>query len=531
MIFSCLSLLMALGFAFSYFRSSFDRAMASWTPIVFLLLPMWLTYPFGGIDITFRLLYFFVIFTFYILSAPRSILPGGIALSDIVIVALTLTLGLAEAVGGAIGPLTIPEFMSLWLLPYLIGRLFLSKWTSIPYACNRWSLILAIVCTMAIAEAASRFNPVQFVFNKTFALLEQGEGYRWGIRRAMVSLEHPIFLGMSLVCCLPWALLAARQAVIGNMSKLWFFLPAVQMVAVAATASRGPIVAGFFVLCSIPFWRFPKWRWLVGTTAVGSFLALTVFQDYAWEVLEAMTGDSQEDVRQVVIDGVAVDYTGTNHRLLLFRVYEQAIQNAGWFGYGYAYHSGMERAGITIDDDLMARFGSIDNGYLAILIKHGWLNVIMFILLGTVVVLEGISVGLLTPGTPGVFVGTLAIALFAVMIGLGAVWFSRDFAGIWLFHAGLVVTLNRLPIPRNNNAPPGGPAAYAKIDSPSRWAKGGRKDSREMRPAPDPAAQNYGHQEQPRQEYSRQDYSRQGYPQRGHPPQSEYPHRTGRTRT
>lgn len=478
MIFFTLSLLLAIGFAISYFRSNFDRAMATWSPIVFLLLPMWLTYPFGGIDITFRLLFFFGAFGFYLLSNPPSILPGGLSIADIVITILTLTLGLSEAMVGVIGPLTIPEFMSLWWIPYMLGRLSLSRWTSIPFACNRWAYILAIVCCLALLESFALRNPIQWVFNKTFALLEEGEGYRWGIKRAMVSLEHPIFLGMALVSCLPWSLLAARQAVIGNMSKIWLLLPLLQMAAIASTASRGPIIAGIFVLSSIPFWRFPKFRILIGITAVGTFLGGTLFQDYAWELLEAATGDTLAETRQVYIDGVEYDYTGTNHRVLLFKVYEHAIEKAGWFGFGYDFVGGMSKAGIEIDEDLLARFGSIDNGYLAILIKHGWLNVILLIFFATIIVLEGISVGLLTQGTPGVFVGTLAIALFAVMVGLVAVWFSRDFAGIWLFHAGLVVTLNRLPVPAYSNAPPGTPADRTKLDSPSRWESGGRKDSR-----------------------------------------------------
>jgi len=493
MIFFTLCFLVTLGFGFTYFRSSinkalsFDRSMAIWTPVVFLILPMWLTYPFGGIDITFRLMFFGIAFFFYLLSNPSSILPGGLSYLDIFMVIMTLNFGLAEYIGGYFGPLTLPEFMNLWLFPYLLGRMFLSRWQSIPYACNRWAIVLAVVCLLALGESVFKINPLQIMFNKTFGLLEQGEGYRWGIRRAMVALDHPIFLGMALVCCLPWSLLAMRQAIIGNMSKFWLMLPVAQMASIAATASRGPIIAGLFVLTSIPFFRFPLLRIPIGITAVSVFLGGTLFQEAIWSLLEAATGDTLAETRQVYIDGVEYDYTGTNHRVLQLMVYQEAMNKAGWFGFGYNFVDGMSRAGIEIDEDLLARFGSIDNGYLAILIKHGWLSVVLLIIFGTLVILEGLSVGLLTPGTPGVFVGTMAIALFAVMVGLVAVWFSRDFAGIWLFHAGLVVTLNRLPVPSFGTSPTHLPPNRTKLDSPSRWESGGTKDSRQYRPSPQPA--------------------------------------------
>ncbi len=139
----------------------------------------------------------------------------------------------------------------------------------------------------------------------------------------------------------------------------------------------------------------------------------------------------------IVIDGHSYDYTGTNHRLLLLRVYADAIAHAGWFGFGTPKVSGDTTHVPFVEDQLRSLFASIDNHYVQFVLQAGYLGVGLFVVLGAV------SAGYLLP--PALAIdhrrGLLAAGLFgaivATMFSLMTVWLSRDFSFFWLLLVGV----------------------------------------------------------------------------------------------
>ena len=92
-------------------------------------------------------------------------------------------------------PLTPFEFARQYLLPYLIGRLFLQRSKDIEDVAPVLSRVLLIVTVLGVLEALIRRNLVNEVFGMRFGLLETGEGDRWGMKRAIGNVRHPISTG------------------------------------------------------------------------------------------------------------------------------------------------------------------------------------------------------------------------------------------------------------------------------------------------------------------------------------------------
>lgn len=445
LVFLCFSL--ALGFTLVFFIDDFQKAKSVFIPLVYLFSPIWVSYRFGGVELDLRFFLFFVVLVFFIISNP---LKNGLKfhIADFFAILLISGMALSQYHQGYFGPSTLPEILRKWIFPYLLGRWFLESWNKLgsPETHIRW--ILLILAIFSFFESLVHVNPLQFILQKRFALLEEGEGYRWGIKRAMGALGHPIFFGMSLVCLLPWSLLTAERAWRNRIPRFWVMMPIIHAAMIIVTGSRGPMIASAMVFGGYVFFSWPKLRWALGGLGIALALLILFWREEGLEMLGSVAGDNvSSETRMVTIDGVEYEYTGTAHRFLLFKVYASAIEKAGWLGYSVNHLEGMKQEGIGLDPNLEIRFGSIDNGFLYLLLQHGWLSVLIFLLFSTSVIGTGVLLGFWLPGQPGVFAGTLAVALLAVFLGLNSVWFSADFSAIWLFHAGFLVSLSEFPTP------------------------------------------------------------------------------------
>lgn len=459
MVLVLVSTLVVLGFFSLIFLYGSGIAKSVLVPGVYLLVPVWISYRFGGVELDVRFVFFFAV-TLYcaITFQPKN--PVPFSPIDALFFLLVCGMLLSQYKQGYFGPSTVPEILRKWAFPYILGRLFVNSWNGIIVAepCLRWLLVLLI--GLALFEPPAHFNPLQALFRKTYPLLEAGEGYRWGLKRAMGAMSHPIFFGMALVCLLPWSLLTAQRALRGSLSQGWVLLPVFHGLAICATASRGAILAAFMALGGVAFVSWPKARLglgLLGAILVPIFL---FWKEEGMEILGSWAGDNTpEEVREVMIDDVIHQYTGTAHRVLLFKVYADAMEKAGWFGFGVNHFEGMSRAGISFSPEVEQRFGSIDNGFLYLLLQHGWLAILLFCAFGLVLLGTAWFKAFTMQNKAGTFLASLSACLAAVWLGLNSVWFSADFSALWLFHAGLLTTLPRLdpnegqaqvPPPRNS---------------------------------------------------------------------------------
>lgn len=342
----------------------------------------------------------------------------------------------SQASAGSLKPLTVIELARKWVLPYLMGRLLISEIGDLRAAYRTMMVIVVILTILAIFECAVQLNPINMLLGKRYDLLEQGEGYRWGLKRAHVTFDHPIFFGMTLVLLLPWTLETRRQSILGQGSRWWRMMPWLIACGLFATVSRGPQLAAMATVGIYAFFRLSERRLTFLMIFLGAACVAYTQKETLIDALSCFAGEKNvEEIRFITIDGEEVEYSGTNHRLLLFRVYSQAIDQAGLFGFGY------ELKGVLIDENLAQRFASIDCHYLLFFLQHGYLGCGAFLILTLTILIKLIRRAWNPTDAIGSFAGGLAGALASVAVLLVSVWFSPDFAGVWLFTAGLATRL------------------------------------------------------------------------------------------
>ena len=417
-------------------RAGPGRAVAAgWVPAAFLL-PVWMIAGIGSANLDLRTAAALGVLAAFVVAPPASQLR--FTPPDALILMLLLVVAISQNAAGSLRPLTMPEIARKWLLPYLMGRLLLDSTSDIPAMLSGIARAIVGLTGYAMVECFTKINFINVALGKSYDLLEQGEGYRWGLKRAHVMFDHPIFFGMGLVLLLPWALEASRLAKLGKGPKWWRRLPLMMTAALFATVSRGPQIAAMATAGIYYFFRIPKLRAPLLIVAIGGGVGAVVFQEQIIDLLAVIAGEKGGDEEPIIIkiEGEEVEYTGTNHRVLLFRVYDEPIKRVGWFGYG------TELAGVELEESIAQRFGSIDCHYLLFLLQHGYLGIGSFIILTLVILLDLGRIAIRhTLPEAGLAAGLFG-ALLAVAVLLMSVWFSPDFAGIWLFSAGLA---GRLP--------------------------------------------------------------------------------------
>jgi hypothetical protein len=341
---------------------------AGW-PVALMLMPAWMTSNFGSIQYDLRTGAAVAVLLGFFLFAPRDPAPAPWVLSDLLLGGLIAVQAASQYAAHDFRPFTLPDFARRWLLPYLMGRFFLTSAADMravmPVFC-RFCLVLSVY---AVFEAFLKVNPVNVLLGKTYGLLEQGEGYRMGLKRAQGPLDHPIFFGMMLVMIFPWTLEAAFRSREPGGRWWWRYLPWVMGAALFCTVSRGPQIATLFSLLGTVFFRFPRWRVPFLVAAVVGAVALYSGRELVEDGLGAMAGETDETVQIIMIDGEPTEYTGTKHRILLFTVYADALEKAGWLGFGF------KMAEVRLEESVADRFGSIDNHYMLFYLRHGYLGI------------------------------------------------------------------------------------------------------------------------------------------------------------
>lgn len=333
--------------------------------------------------------------------------------------------------------MTIPEIGRRWLLPYMVGRLFISKTSDFKQFLPVVAVILLILSASNALEAGSKMNLLCKALGKSYPILEAGEGYRWGIKRAQGPLDHPIFNGLMLVMTYPFAVEAGRRAFMKKGPKWWKILPFITFVAVVCTASRGPIIAAVSaVFCTVTFTSKFRVPLLIGALVMG-VVAVEV-KDHLKEALASMA-ENDEFERYVEIEGKEYRYTGTAHRELLFLVYKKAIRECPFFGYGNRLR------GVPIAEHLAQRFSSIDNHYLLFFLRRGKAGLGLFITITVVALYYLLRMAWNQSLPQSAMAGAMVGSLLGVSSLLTSVWFAPDHGAVWLFFVGLTTCMWTVP--------------------------------------------------------------------------------------
>ena len=421
--------------------------------------PSWLVKPIGSVVFDLRTAAAMAIIAGFFIF-PGEKLRFRWLLIDTLMTMLVASIIISSLLAWEIRPLTIPELTRRWLPPYLMGRLFLQSITDVDRVVPVAAKVMLILSLYVATESVIKFNPVNKVLGKSYAVLEAGEGYRWGIKRAQGPLGHPIFFGMMTVMLLPWGMEVGRRARHKQGPKWWLLVPFASFGSVFCTASRGPIIAAMFTVYITLFFRRPKLRIPMFLLVAIGIVSVVYGKDLLMQTLSKAAGETEEHSR-IIINGEEVEYTGTKHRLLLYSVYADAVRQAGLFGYG------MRMRNVPIEDHLAQRFSSIDNHYLLFLLQHGWGGMGCFAAV-SLCVLAYLGTAAWNPKLPQAgLAGAMFGGFFAVTLLMQTVWFAPDYATLWLFSAGLAGSLRCLPRTVEESASPQpAPVQTAAVPSP-----------------------------------------------------------------
>jgi hypothetical protein len=355
-------------------------------------------------------------------------------LCDLLVAAFVVTCVVSDAVNRILIPGTIIELVRTWVLPYLVGRLFLTAWDEMRGVLPVVVALVAGLSVYALFEAVSHVNILALMTGKKWELLETAEGFRWGLKRAQGNTNHPIYFGLLLALTLPWALMAARAAMRKEAPRWWVAVPALVAAAAFVTVSRAAHLAMLIVFTADLFFRRPSYRIPMLFVAVAIGLVFFVFREQALDLLGAYAGESTAGVERVKIYGVEYDYTGTRHRDLLLLAYDEAIEQAGWFGYGTTLQDMPE------DPNMDVRFRSIDHHYLFQYLRFGILGTAAFLALAAAGAWNLGREALARDGPLSDLAAGLFGAFVAVVLLVRGVAFSFDFGATWLFVAGLAAS-------------------------------------------------------------------------------------------
>jgi hypothetical protein len=399
---------------------------------------------------------------------PGTVKPR-LVVCDLFVAGLVASMLVSQQLNNDLRFLTPVDFTLTWALPYAVGRLFFRSPEDIgrllPFAAG----LTLYLTVYAGFEAVTHVNPVNRLLGYSDWILdESGAGVRWGLKRAVGPVGHPIALGMLLVLILPWAIEAWRKAGLREGPGWWRWLPAAVLAAIVCTVSRGALMAAGFVGYSAAYFARPKWRPVLTAVALLGGVVYFQYREEAIEMLGRMAGEKPNE-DSVLIDGKEYPYSGTRHRSLLALAYRQSLDEAGLFGYGY-------HAKKADRDDIDQRFRSIDDHYLHFQLRFGMMGVGLFLAVAACTLLYLARSAYHTGAPEAGFAAALFGAVLGVTVMLQSVWFAPDFGRAWLFCAGMAASLESLRVGVPAKSAPSAevmaaspPPAKMSRELPARW--------------------------------------------------------------
>ena len=334
-------------------------------------------------------------------------------------------------------PLTIPELLRVWLLPYLCGRFLLVKLEETTQLLGPFAWFALVLSASTIFESLTRVNPFSWIGGSAGDLGQ----IRMGLKRASGPLGHPIYLGNVLVLFYPFALEAARLSSRRSWKRV---LPWLMAAAVCCTMSRGPMIAVILTVYIYWFFAWKRSRWTLALGGIATVaIALGAAQTLGRVADEIANEHRAEDETRIInVNGEEYVYTGTSHRWLQFLVFGEYVRNAGWFGYG----QGM--MGIEIDEELQRYFFSIDCHYLLNHLKHGWAGTAAFGLLMLGVLTDLARVAWKGRDPASRLAGGLFGAILALALALFTVWLQPGFGWVLAMLMGFAANLRECSLVR-----------------------------------------------------------------------------------
>jgi len=415
-------------------RGFLDGARPAWL-VCLLIVPCWMLLPVAVMHVDARCMACFAILLGFLLLPCQYTATMGLYFSDLFILLIVTGMTISQINVQSVAPMAPFDPIREIALPYFVGRLFLQTPRDIESILPVFCWCILILASMALFEAVLKQNVIEIVLERSWKGSEEIDSVRWGLKRAYGTQTHPIYFGLTFALLLPWAIEAAVQSYHHRGPRWWKFTPLFALIGVVSTGSRAAQVVSITVLGTTLFHAAPRLRplfiFLIAFGGIGFYAA----RDEVVNLLQNYADESKEGDSFVMINGEQYEYSGTKHRDLLLVVYREAIENAGWLGYG------TQMKQLPRDSDMDARFISIDNHYLMFFLQYGDLSLLFFALLAASVLWNLLGPFLRGTGPSGRIAAGLLGSIGGCLIAMRGVWFANDYSTVWLFCAGMTVPL------------------------------------------------------------------------------------------
>ncbi len=395
--------------------------------------PVWATIDISEVPFTIQTTVLCIAMLGYAIH-PQGKIISPLTLLDFCIALMYVTHVLADTFATGLTPSLPLLAYGEWALPYVAGRYAVRNEEDLRFIAPWIAGSLAFLGVVALVESLTVVNPFEVVFGNRPVELGHRAARRFGFKRAFGPTTHAIYFGMMMIVLMPW-LVCLWQAAKTRQAKIRTAVAALLgIIGCLSSVSRTPIVTLLIAAAIVTVVRFRALRWPLALTVVAAVVGFLMFPNEVTDTVSRWTGGG-ERVRLIEVDGKAVETSSSRSRLVLFTAYSKALIQGGLTGYGskavskfppeIPYMQGKSEA---------TEVKSIDNGYVLLTLRFGWLGGGCFLLMFLTAVFSAVLLHLDRPDRLfAASVGSLLLVIAA--FGMFLVWMSYDFGLeiLWTF--------------------------------------------------------------------------------------------------
>lgn len=371
----------------------------------------------------------------------RSTYPFRLVPCDYAMIGMVVVHGLSDVYHQGLQPIILGRMYAEWWVPYVVGRIAFQYRRDISAF---WPVLVAVAIwlgVLSVLETITEYNLYEALFGMRPSEGVVHESKRWGMLRACGPTLNPIYLGCLQLLLLAWTSYAALLAARKQASIAWLIAPIISGLGILSSGSRAPILGMLLFVPTLLFFRFPKLRWVMLAMALVGGVFVISQREMLIESLEQWSGEDRyyrADVRMLVNDE-SKEFSNTRYRLLLIDVYKIAVKRGGLLGFGSEAVTGFP---IQVpvgpqEFETLRTMRSIDNTYLLITLRFGYLGLLCFVLAACTAIYQlfAITDPLRTENT-GLLTASLGSSLVVILPVIFTVWMPQDYGFILLWSWG-----------------------------------------------------------------------------------------------
>jgi len=316
-----------------------------------------------------------------------------------------------------------------WCVPYLAGRLAFQDLRTMRAIAPFGIAVALLFGVMALVEALTSVRPWELLYGPRLDDRIPRNLPRFGLQRAWGCCGHPIYFGMLQLLYLPWLLRCWHTRERSIKDYLLRLVSLIGPVGVISTVSRAPVIGLLFFPTTWTFISIRSSRIIFAIALVGAIVVGIGGKDYWLKALHRFGGERLGGSgKLIVVDGKQVEKTSAMTRLYLLQVYRRAAHRAGLFGFGTQSVTGFPiRVPVGAEDSsALKNVWAIDNEYLLLTLRFGWLGGLTFALALGLAAYSWVSRSRLAKGRDIATCIYFGAAIMAVGFGLLTVWMPHD---------------------------------------------------------------------------------------------------------